>query len=77
MFFRPFFRASSTNFPLRKVIACQVGKLAYLFPEWKVKGNEMTPDDARMALEQVERTDARLAERMRWPFQRHAMFALA
>lgn len=37
----------------------------------------MTPDDARMALEHVERTDARLAERMRWPFQRHAMFALA
>ena len=37
----------------------------------------MTPDDAKMALEQVERTDAKLADRMDWPFQRHAMFALA
>ena len=37
----------------------------------------MTPDEARAALEQVEQTDHRMAQRMHWPFQRHAMFGLA
>ena len=37
----------------------------------------MTPDEARAALEQVERTDSKMADRMTWPFQRHAMFGLS
>lgn len=37
----------------------------------------MTPDEARQALGGVGETERRLAERMRWPFSRHAMFGLA
>lgn len=37
----------------------------------------MTPDEARAALQQVEKTDNKMADRMRWPFQRHALFGLA
>lgn len=37
----------------------------------------MTPDEARRALGGVGETERRLAERMRWPFSRHAMFGLA
>lgn len=37
----------------------------------------MTPEEARKALGGVGETERRLAERMRWPFSRHAMFGLA
>lgn len=37
----------------------------------------MTPEEARKALGGVNETERRLAERMRWPFSRHAMFGLA
>ena len=37
----------------------------------------MTPDEARAALQQVEMTDNKMADRMRWPFQRHALFGLS
>lgn len=36
----------------------------------------MNPNDAAAALAQVDRTEARLATRARWPFHRHAMFGL-
>lgn len=37
----------------------------------------MTPDDAREALAGVNGTEERLAERMHWPFSRHASFGVA
>ena len=37
----------------------------------------MNSEEARAALSQVGDTENRLAGRMRWPFQRHAMFGLA
>ena len=37
----------------------------------------MTPEEARKALGGVGETERRLAERMHWPFNRHAMFGLA
>ena len=37
----------------------------------------MTPDEARAALQQVDMTDNKMADRMRWPFQRHALFGLS
>ncbi len=37
----------------------------------------MNSNDAANALDGVNRTEARLAERARWPFHRHAMFGLA
>ena len=37
----------------------------------------MTPNEAASALAQVNQTEAKLAQRARWPFHRHAMFGLA
>jgi hypothetical protein len=37
----------------------------------------MDPNAAASALEGVNRTEQRLAERARWPFHRHALFGLA
>ena len=36
----------------------------------------MDLNDAHTALDSVRDTDRRMAERMRWPFQRHALFGL-
>ena len=37
----------------------------------------MNPNEAAAALAEVSRTETKLAERARWPFYRHAMFALS
>lgn len=51
--------------------------MAIHFPYWKVVEMNMTPEEARKALGGVGETERRLAERMHWPFSRHAMFGLA
>jgi hypothetical protein len=58
-------------------MTCHPGKSAVSLSKMESEERAMNPNEAAAAIAQVDRTEARLAERARWPFHRHATFGLA